>query len=423
MRAPGRPIWLEAHLQTSMCAANARDAVMQRPPVPLAEACSSGQPAAVAAAAATTEMTFGTYKPPPQPNNIDNTLEVLELREKVAFLTLQLVNSERALQAEKDEFMASISRVSFERISKLQEELEASKSKIIQLQSTVAAAEASVQAAVEGAAKAAAVGVEARAVTEGLRIHHPEPTPPHLPTTPRRDIEPSPSEEELRRRVMDLEARLSASKEDTASARETVHARDDELKKLSETAKRLSEALRRRAGETEILKKDLADEKAFSQGLGANKAALEEQLDEAHKVLTVLTHERNDNGRGARLMAQELLTLRPAAIELEVWQVWIDTEIRTMTQAGREYGNEAFSKAAFQFVKKYKNGDAEEWVAEVVKNRNEALSRAYCAPPSAQNGELPDAMKVMYVTNKKSAPGDRNIPQVVAVPPIPQKWD
>jgi hypothetical protein len=409
-----------------MCAANARDVVMQRPEVPLAEACSSGQPAATAVAAAT-EMTFGTYKPPPQPKNVDNTLEVLELREKVAFLTLQLVNSERALQAEKDEFMASISRVTFERISKLQEELEASKSQIFQLQITVAAAEAAAEAAteaaVEGAAKAAAAEAEARAVTEGSRVHHLEPPPPQLPTTPRRDIEPSPSEEELRRRVMDLEARLSASKEDTASARETVHARDDEIKKISETAKRLSEALRRRAGETELLKKDLADEKAFSQGLGANKAALEEQLDEAHKVLSALTHERNDAGRGARLMAQELLTLRPAAIELEVWQLWIDTEIRTMTQVGKEHGNEAFSKAAFQFVKKYKNGDAEEWVAEVVKNRNEALSRAYCAPPSSQNGELPDAMKVMYVSNKKSAPGDRNIPQVVAVPPIQQKWD
>lgn len=399
-----------------MCAVNARDAVMQRPTVPLAEACCSGQPAAAAAAATTTEITFGTYRPPPQPKYVVSNTEVLELREKIAFLTSQLVNSERALQAEKDEFMASISRVSFERISRLQEELEASKAEIVQLRSAVAVAEA----AAEAAAKAAA-DVETRAAAGGPRAHHPEPTPPQLPTTPRRDAEPSPAEEELRRRVADLEARLTASKEDTASARETVHARDDEIKKVSETAKRLSEALRQRSGETELLKKDLADEQAFSQGLAANKSALEEQLAEAHKRMAELTHERNDCGRDARFMAQELLTLRPTAIELEVWRLWMDTEMRTMTRVGKELGNDAFSKAAFQFVKKYKNGEAEEWVAKVVTNRNEALNRAYGAPPSSPDGELPDAMKIMYVVNKNAAPGDSNIPQVVAVPLSNQK--
>jgi chromosome segregation ATPase len=403
-----------------MCAVNARDAVMQRPAVPLAEACSSGQPATVAAT--TTEITFGTYRPPPQPKNVGTTAEVLELREKVAFLTSQLVNSERSLQAEKDVFMASISRVSFERISKLQEELEASKAEIVQLRSTVAASEAAeaVEAATEAVVEAAAEA-EARVSAWGHRAHHSEPTSPQLPTTPRRDAETSPAEEELRRRVMDLEARLTASKEDTASARETVHARDDEIKKLSETAKRLSEALRQRAGETELLKKDLSDEQAFSQGLATNKSALEDQLAEAHRRMATLTHERNDAGRGARSMAQELLTLRPTAIELEVWRLWMDTEIRTMTRVGKELGNDAFSKAAFQFVKKYKNGEAEEWVSNVVKNRNEALNRAYGAPPSAQDGELPNAMKIMYVVNKNAAPGDSNIPQVVAVPPNAQK--
>ena len=420
-----------------MCAVNVRDAALQRPMVPLAEACCPVQPAA---SASIPEITFGTYRPPPQPKNACWAPEVLELREKIAFLTNQLVDRERVLQAEKDEFMASVSRTSAARIASVQEDLEASKAEIVQLRKAVAAAEAAAAAATASAAEAeaaaaattASVAVAAAEAAAGdPRPPHPEirsreappggEAAPHLPTTPRRDAEPSPVEEELRRRVVELEMRLTASREDAASARETVQARDDEIKKLSETAKRLSEALRQRAGETEMLKKDLADEQAFSQGLGANKAALEEQLDDAHKVLTALTHERNDAGRDARLMAQELLTLRPAAIELEVWQLWIDTEIRTMTRVGRELGNEAFSKAAFQFVKKYKNGEAEEWVSNVVTNRNVALERAYGAAPRAPNGEPANEMKVMYVVNKKAAPGDSGIPQVVPVPLNAQK--
>jgi chromosome segregation ATPase len=363
-----------------------------------------------------TEISFGTYRPPPLPKKVAAPSEVIELREKIAFLTSQLVNRERALQGEKDEFMARISLVSFERVSKLQEELEASKAEILQLRSTLAAPVAAPVAAAEAAVKS-----EAETEAGAPRSNHLDPTSPQLPTTPRRDAETSSAEEELRRRVVDLETRLITSREDIASARETLCARDEEIKKLSETAKRLSEALRQRAGETEMLKKDLADEQAFSQGLGANKAALEEHLDEAHKLLTALTHERNEAGRDARLMAQELMALRPTAVEYEVWQLWVETEIRTMTRVGKELGTDAFSKAAFQFVKKYKNGEAVDWVSNVVTNRNAALERAYGSAPRSPDAEPPNEMKVMYVVNKTAMSGDGCIPQVVAVPSNAQK--
>ena len=343
---------------------------MDIPTVPLVEACCSVEPFITTAM---TEFTFGTY----HPHSPEPTSEVVELREKVAYLTNQLVGRERVLQAEKDEFIASVSRASTTRIVKVQEELEASKNEIIQLRKDVAAAkdaalaaaEAASAAAAEAAAKDAALAAaeaasaaaaeaavkaaaEAAAVAAVRDLRPPTlggqeweacaggDSTQHLPKTPRRDDEPSPAEEEMRRRVADLETRLTASREECESSRETVHARDDEIKKLSETAKRLSDALRKRAGETEMLKKDFADEQAFSQGLAANKAALEEQIEEFHKVMTAVIHERNDAARDARLMAHELQTLQPVAIELEVWHVWIDTEIRGMTAIGKELGNE-----------------------------------------------------------------------------------
>jgi|694.fasta_scaffold00641_15 hypothetical protein len=333
-----------------MCTVNELNSVMDIPTVPLAEACCSVEPFITTA---TTEFTFGTY----HPHSPEPTSEVVELREKVAYLTNQLVGRERVLQAEKDEFIASVSRASTTRIVKVQEELEASKNEIIQLRKAVAAAKDAALAAASAAAAAAAeaavkAAAEAAAVAAVRDLRPPTlggqeweacaggDSTQHLPKTPRRDDEPSPAEEEMRRRVADLETRLTASREECESSRETVHARDDEIKKLSETAKRLSNALRKRTGETEMLKKDFADEQAFSQGLAANKAALEEQIEEFHKVMTAVIHERNDAARDARLMAHELQTLQPVAIELEVWHVWIDTEIRGMTAIGKELGNE-----------------------------------------------------------------------------------
>jgi hypothetical protein len=69
--------------------------------------------------------------------------------------------------------------------------------------------------------------------------------------------------------------------------------------------------------------------------------------------------------------------------------------------------HQAFSKAAFQFVKKYRHGDAQEWVSDVVKNRSAALTRVYGVAPRTAACEVADASKFMYVFNKKAAPGDQ----------------
>jgi hypothetical protein len=77
------------------------------PVMPLAEAC---------------KLEFGTFRSK-TPLPLPTPSIVIELRGQVAFLTEQLVNRERVLQVEKDEFVATVSRTTTLRIAKVQEEL------------------------------------------------------------------------------------------------------------------------------------------------------------------------------------------------------------------------------------------------------------------------------------------------------------
>jgi hypothetical protein len=282
------------------------------PVMPLAEVC---------------KLEFGTFRPKPP---LPTPSIVIELRGQVAFLTSQLVDRERVLQVEKDEFVATVSRTTTLRIAKVQEEL-----------------------------------AEAR---KGACA------PPDPPPTQLDD----------------------ASKKETAAALATV--------------KRLSDALAKKNGELAATKKSLEDEIAFTRGLGENKEDLEKQLAEAAQKIKNLTFELSDTGNAARMMAQELLTLRPTAIELEVWRLWLDTETRLMTREGREKGTDAFCKAALNFVTKYRTGQADEWVGVVVTNRTKALHRAF------GDGDLPEALEIMYMVAKDGT--SNTIPTVVAAPPL-----
>jgi hypothetical protein len=76
-------------------------------------------------------------------------------------------------------------------------------------------------------------------------------------------------------------------------------------------------------------------------------------------------------------MAAELCAREDNGLLLEVWLLWISTEVRKLAQIGKEYGVEMFGKASFAFVKKYRDGEAENWVKQVVASRNESIRKRY----------------------------------------------
>lgn len=348
-----------------------------------------------------------------------------ELNTQIAFLTQQLVTRERVLQAEKDEFMASVSLAASTRTAAVQNELrdaiqsgENSRLEANQLREEMATLKEETNRLREfedrSRREVDALRAEAQnhkhdmedinskllalrdqmnvARDEALRAESPSTPPATAPPTREasrntpfcESLESSAKVAELRRHVSELENRLAKSTEsihaamqDAVEARQLAVLKDEEAKRLTDTAKRLSEGLKRKMGEIDAFRRELEEEKAFSAALADTKNVLEKQIAEMGMHISELTKERNDAGRSARLMAEELLSLRPASIELEVWRLWFETEVRNMIRACQEHGQEAFTRKATQFVNTFKNGEADEWVALVVKNRQRALESHY----------------------------------------------
>jgi len=348
-----------------------------------------------------------------------------DLNAQIAFLTQQLVTRERVLQAEKDSFMASVSLAASTRTATMQQELrdaiqagETARYETNQLREEMVSLQEETTRLREREERSKQEADELRSETQArkremedlnsrlvelrnqmkvardefLRAESPS-TPPSTPP-PARDaprgatlsdsFESPENVAELRRRVTELERRLAestdslrAAMQDVVDSRQLAVLKDEEAKRLTETAKRLSEGLKRKMGEIDAFRRELEEEKAFSAALSDTKNVLEKQIAEMGMHISELTKERNDAGRSARLMAEELLSLRPASIELEVWRLWFETEVRNMIREFRDNGQEAFTRKATHFVNTFKNGGADEWVALVVKNRQRALESHY----------------------------------------------
>jgi predicted RNase H-like nuclease (RuvC/YqgF family) len=271
---------------------------------------------------------------------------VASLEKQVQFLTLQLVERERVLQREKDEFIATVNEVSTRQTTSL-------RARVGQLEA------------------------------ENARLQCAAHERPCSPGTPPPSPKPAQAEDELRRKITELETRCERVRAEWAQEHATVIEREREVKKLDETAKRLSNALRENAAKMDRLNRELADEKMLNTSVSENTHTLEQRIDDLQRQVASLMFENQDAERGCRLMAQELLMLRPHAIEMEVWRLWLDTETRKLARVGKEMGTELFIKATLLFLKKYREGEAEAWVQHVSKNRNEALGKRYAEDKAA----------------------------------------
>jgi chromosome segregation ATPase len=289
-------------------------------------------------------MQFGSYFTSPEAH--------------IIYLTQQLVDRERILQAEKDAFMAGMSEI-----------LVRVKSENVSLADTVAR--------LEGELAARAQDVEAVQ-------HQPDEEAEALKATVEslggvetiRSLSSKASA--LEEAVQKLNAQCTSLRSELESAKGARAASSQDLHGMQQTAKALSLAHKTAGARADRATRDLENEKAMNESLASN-------LDTAEKLALHLgsrvadAEAKNETLRHhCKLMTTQIMHLSGVEIIGEIWRTWFDVETRRLTQIMRQHGRDMFAKAAIAFVFKYRGTgedgptEAEKWVRARVEERNAA---------------------------------------------------
>ena len=319
---------------------------------------------------APTELVFGSYVPPPE-------MKVAQLEARVDFLTKQLVERERILQAEKDEFMSGLALTT----TRLRNEAAEREARVLDLEAQLSLAKTPPPPPPE------CISPDRNEEVEALRAR--------LEAAELAAARATRVSEDLESEIAKIRADAKSVEKDLEEAREARKVSEREVRKVTDTAKSLSLALKTASKKADESTKNAEGWKEMASSLTTNLKDAEKRAEEAECEALRLAQELKGTQNENRLMTLELVTRNNIDLQLTVWHEWFKTETRRLMQISRDYPPETFNRAAAAFVIKYrgKNDDempeAEKWVRQHVRERFELRQRQMNgsaprgAPPSS----------------------------------------